>query len=232
MIQIDIFELIIGLFSGLSQEQISVAKIVYDVIVQGIGLLSLICSLISFQMKKRSAIMVLQMAANLLFSLQLVLLGAITGALLDLISFVRTLIFSFRDKYKWASVPVWPIMFVVTMIATGILTYDRWYSFLAIMGSVLSTIALWMRDGKKIRLISLAVGPCWFVYNLIAGSYTGAINEVIAVTSIIIGIVRHDIKRKPKTGGSEKVCEEAFPSHTDAQDEEEPTQGNTEQVNN
>ena len=202
MIQIDIFELVIGLFSGLTEEKIATMKIVYGITVQGIGLLSLVCSLASFQMKKRGAIMKLQMTASLLFSLQLVLLGAITGACLDLISFVRTLIFSYRDKHKWASVHVWPIAFVSVMIITGIITYDSWYSFLAIAGSVLSTVALWMRDGKKIRLVSLVVGPCWFVYNMIAGSYTGAINEVIAVISIIVGIIRHDIKRTPKKAES------------------------------
>ena len=202
MIQIDIFELVIGLFSGLTEEKIATVKIVYGITVQGIGLLSLVCSLASFQMKKRGAIMKLQMTASLLFSLQLVLLGAITGACLDLISFVRTLIFSYRDKHKWASVPVWPIAFISVMIITGIITYDSWYSFLAIAGSVLSTVALWMRDGKKIRLVSLVVGPCWFVYNMIAGSYTGAINEVIAVISIIVGIIRHDIKRTPKKAES------------------------------
>lgn len=200
MIQIDIFELFTGLFDGLSEERLATLRVVYDVTVQGIGLLSLLCSLASFQMKKRGGIMRLQMSASLLFSLQLLLLGAITGACLDLISFIRTLIFSYRDKRKWASSPVWPILFVAAMTVTGILTYNVPYSFLAILGSVLSTVALWMRDGRKIRLISLAVGPCWFIYNILAGSYTGAINEVIAVISIIVGIVRHDIKRAPKDG--------------------------------
>ena len=198
MIQIDVFAYLLGLFGDISAERAEALRLAYDITLQGIGLLSLICSLISFQMKRRGAIMVFQMAASLLFSLQLFLLGAVTGACLDLISFVRTLIFSFRDKYKWASVRVWPIMFIITMIATGILTWDRWYSFLAIMGSVLSTVALWMRNGKGIRFVSLAVGPCWFIYNMIAGSYTGAINEVIAVPYIILGIIRHDVKFKRK----------------------------------
>ena len=201
MITVDVFEIIIGLFSGLCEEDIATARVIYGIVVQGIGLVSLVCSLASFQMNRRGAIMKLQMAASLLFSLQLLLLGAVTGACLDLISFARTLVFSLRDRHKWASSPLLPITFVGIMIGTGILTYNSWYSFLAIAGSVLSTVALWMREGRHIRLISLAVGPCWFIYNILAGSYTGAINEVIAVTSIIVGIIRHDIKRRPRGEG-------------------------------
>ena len=45
-------------------------------------------------------------------------------------------------------------------------------------------------------MISLFVGPCWLVYNLIHGAYTGAVNEALAMTSIIIGMIRYDIIRK------------------------------------
>lgn len=172
----------------------------YDIFVQAIGAVSLICSLLSFQQKKRSHIMLLQMTASLLFSGQLLLLGAVTGACVDFISFIRTLVFAGRDKYKWANSPAWLGIFLVAMIGTGILTWDDMSSLLAILGSCLSTIALWMKEGKHIRRVSLLVGPCWIVYCWIHGSYTGLLNEVIAMISILIGIFRLDIKRKsPET---------------------------------
>ena len=80
------------------------------------------------------------------------------------------------------------------MVASGIYTYENGWSLLPIAGSVLSTVALWMKDPKKIRLISLLVGPCWIVYNLVHGAHTGALNEVLAMSSIILGLVRHDRK--------------------------------------
>ena len=50
-----------------------------NIIAQCIGVLGLICSLASFQMKKRRHIMALQMTASLSFSAQLFLLGAVAG---------------------------------------------------------------------------------------------------------------------------------------------------------
>ena len=84
------------------------------------------------------------------------------------------------------------------MIVTGIFTWTNWWDILPILGSILSTIALWMKSEKKIRLISLSVGPCWLIYNLVKGAWSGALNEILAMLSIIIGYLRNDVKRNNK----------------------------------
>lgn len=162
-----------------------------EIFAQIVGTVGLVASLLSFQQKKRRNIMLFQMSASLMFSTQLFMLGAITGGCLDMISFVRTLIFANNGK-KWASSRWWLVFFIVVMIGTGILTWDNAWSILPMIGAILSTLALWMKNETHIRLISLLVGPCWLVYNLIHGAYTGALNEVLAMTSIVIGLLRFD----------------------------------------
>lgn len=169
-----------------------------NIIAQCIGVLGLICSLASFQMKKRQHIMALQMTASLSFSAQLFLLGAVAGGCVDLISFIRTLVFSQNGK-KWASSPIWLALFAAAMVFSGVLTYKTAWDLLPIAGSVLSTVALWMKEERKIRLISLAVGPCWLIYNLVCGAWSGALNEVLAMTSIAVGLWRNDRKQRDKT---------------------------------
>jgi len=169
-----------------------------NTIAQIIGVFGLICSLLSFQMKKRKWIMAFQMTASLSFSTQLFLLGATTGGCVDMISFIRTLIFSQNGK-KWASSPLWLYVFIFLMIVTGILTWQNAWDLLPIAGSILSTVALWMKKEKNIRLISLTVGPCWLVYNLVKGAWSGALNEVLAMTSIVIGLIRNDTGKKNET---------------------------------
>ena len=166
----------------------------YDIFVQAVGFVSLICSLLSFQQKKRIHCLLLQMAASLTLSAQLLMLGAVTGACLDFISFIRTLLFSYRDKYKWANSPFWLVFFVLLMIVVGIFTWDNIFSLLVIMCTCLSTVALWMKESKYIRRVSLLAGPCGFVYCLVNGSYSGALTEAIAVASILIGMFRLDRK--------------------------------------
>lgn len=169
-----------------------------EIAAQVVGLAGLICSLLSMQQKERKRILLLQMFASALFCTQLFMVGAITGGCIDFISFVRTVIFS-QNSRKWASSPVWLGVFILAMIGTGILTWQDAWSLLPIAGSILSTVAMWMKNGKQIRLISLFVGPCWLIYNLIHGAYTGALNELLAMASIVIGMLRHDLRRKPTT---------------------------------
>ena len=170
----------------------------WNTIAQIVGVFGLICSLLSFQMKNRKWIMAFQMTASLSFSAQLFMLGAITGGCVDMISFIRTMIFSQNGK-KWASSPVWLYVSLVIMAITGALTWQNAWDLLPIAGSMLSTVALWMKSEKKIRLISLTVGPCWLVYNLVKGAWSGALNEVLAMTSIVIGLLRNDIRKTDKT---------------------------------
>ena len=159
------------------------------------GLAAIVCSLLSFQMKKRRTIMAFQMAASLLSSLSLFLAGTVVGGCLDFIAFIRTLIFSNNGK-KWASSPLWLFGFCALMIGTGILTWESAWSVLPIIGSVLSTVALWMKKEKHIRMLSFLSGPCWLVFNLFRGTFAGALNEVLAMSSIVIGLIRHDRKKQ------------------------------------
>ena len=85
---------------------------------------------------------------------------------------------------------------MLVLIVAGIVTWKNIYSIFPIIGSLLSTLALWMKTSKKIRLFSLFSGPCWLIYNIVNGAYSAAVNELIAMTSIIIGMVRYDIGKK------------------------------------
>lgn len=93
-----------------------------NIAAQIVGVVGISFSLLSFQFAKRKYIMLFQMLASLSFSMQLFMVGAITGGCLDLISFVRTLIFSNNEK-KWAKSNIWLFAFIVQMIAAGFYTW-------------------------------------------------------------------------------------------------------------
>ena len=159
---------------------------------QAIGALALILSLISFQMKERRTILFFQMLASLSCAVSLIMLGGIAGGILDVIAFSRTLVFSLSDRYRWAGSKICLFSYFAIIILVGILTWESGSiaTLFAIVGTLLSTLALFMRSERNIRLISLLVGPCWIAYNLIYSSCFGILNELIAMTSIIIALLR------------------------------------------
>ena len=170
---------------------------IHNPLAQAIGCLALILSLISFQMKTRSRILFFQMLASLSCATSLIMLGGIAGGLLDVVAFSRTLIFSLGDKYAWARNKLWLPFYFVLIIAVGVITWERGsiVTLFAILGTLLSTVALYMKREKHMRIISLFVGPCWIAYNLIYASCFGILNEIIAMTSIAVALWRMREKR-------------------------------------
>lgn len=168
-------------------------------VAQAIGFLSLVLSLVSFQMKTRTQILIFQCMASLSCAVSLIMLGGIAGGILDVVAFSRTLVFSLADRYKWAKCKLWLPFYIILIIAVGIITWDPTGigTLFAIAGTLLSTVALYQKSERLMRIISLFVGPCWIIYSLIYSSAFGALNEIIAMTSLIIALVR---LRKVDTG--------------------------------
>ena len=168
-----------------------------EAISQVIGFVGTIVSFIIFQQNKRSRIIGLQILSTSLFTVHYILLGAFTGAALNLIAVTRSIVFYNNDK-KWAKSPAWLWFYIVVSVVASVLTWENWYSILPAIALVLTTIANWMKSETKIRLISFPNSPCWLIYNAITGSVAGVVTECIVMTSLIIGIIRYDILKKEK----------------------------------
>ena len=179
-------------FLILAYEELAFAMI-HNPLAQAIGFLSLALSLISFQMRTRGKILFFQMLASLSCAVSLIMLGGIAGGLLDVIAFSRTVVFSLADRFTWARNILWLPFYFALIITAGILTWEKGsiVTLFAILGTLLSTLALYMKSEKKLRIISLFVGPCWIAYNLIYASCLGILNEIIAMTSIVIALIRN-----------------------------------------
>lgn len=93
------------------------------VIAEVIGIIGIICSILSFQCSQRKNVMLFQVFASLMFCTQLFLVGAVTGACLDSINFFRSLFFSI-DK-KWAKSNWWLALFILFLLAAGIATWAK-----------------------------------------------------------------------------------------------------------
>ena len=169
-------------------------------VAQAIGFLSLVLSLVSFQMKTRSQILIFQCMASLSCAVSLIMLGGIAGGILDVVAFSRTLVFSLADRYRWAKCKLWLPFYIVIIIAVGIITWDPTGigTLFAIAGTLFSTVALYQKSERLMRIISLFAGPCWIIYSLIYSSAFGVLNEIIAMTSLIIALIR---LRNVDTGG-------------------------------
>lgn len=76
----------------------------------------------------------------------------------------------------------------------SIFTWAGLKSILIAIAKVLSTFAYGSKNTAFVRVMILLTSTSWFVYNLIVRSYAGCVCELFTICSIIVGILRFDLK--------------------------------------
>ena len=168
-----------------------------DIIIQLIGFLGIIASIIAFQFKKHKTILFFRMLSEFIFAVQYFLLGAYTGMITDLIGCVRNIVFTKQiDKNKKTTVST--AFFSLLFLAFGIVFWEGPKSILVIIAKILSTIAYGNKNPAVVRAVIFITSSSWFIYNYFVFSIAGMLCEAFTLISLIIGIVRLDIMPKMK----------------------------------
>jgi hypothetical protein len=133
------------------------------------------------------------MGASLLWTVHFFLLGAVTGASMNLIDAGKCFVF-YRNKPTKRNRRLLWFFISMAMVATA-LTWQGIISLLPLSGSVIGSIAYWQKKPKIIRRLAFMTSPPWLIYNVISGSYPGIAVEILIMGSNLVGQYRFDFKR-------------------------------------
>ena len=155
---------------------------------QILGLLAVATFLLSYQQKKRRNIILLNVISRLMYIVQYCLLGAFSGAVLDILGAASSVIAARQfSRCKWLVL----LAVDAVIVAAGLLLYENVYSLCAILGVLLQTGAFWLQDERKIRWVSLVGAPFWLVYNFASQAYGSALGDALTIGSIAIAMLRY-----------------------------------------
>lgn len=163
-----------------------------NIIVQLIGGLGIVASVISFQCKKHNSILFFRTLCEFIFAIQYFLLGAYTGMATNLIGCVRNVIFTkqvSKNKKTTVSTAVFSILFLVF----GLVFWQGPISILIIVAKVLSTIAYGNKNTTFVRGVIFTTSVAWLTYDYCVLSIAGVLCEAFTLISLIVGIIRLDI---------------------------------------
>ena len=169
---------------------------------QIIGLTAVVLFLLSYQMKTRGGIIAMNLTSRILYIVQYLLLGAISGAVLDVLGSLASVVAQNREKtfikkhLRAVIISIDAIMVIAGVIICII--NQSLLDLLPIAGVLLHTSAFWLTDERKIRLVSLTGSPFWFVYNFASRAYGSAAGDLFTMVSIIIAMIKY---RKVKNNG-------------------------------
>ena len=149
----------------------------------------------------------MQLIGSSLFFVNYFLIGAWVGALLNVLSMLRAIVYWKRelfraDKIIWvyaiclADIAVYVMSF--TVFGTEPLLENFLVELLPVAGIMLTTVSFYLGDARRVRFIGLFNAPLWLTYNIIVFTVGGIVCEAVGLCSIVIGILRYDIRKKTK----------------------------------
>ena len=176
-----------------------------EIIAQAVGIVAMCLFVLSYQQKNAKSIIAWQMIGAALFIVNFFMLGEYLGALLNLICFVRAILFLLKKKLHTDSVG-WLIGFAVVYIASYVLTFTVFGSeptvpnFILqccpVVGVLFQHLGLRNEDTKKIRAFCLVGSAAWLIFNCFVGSIGAILCESFNIISIIVAFIRFN--RAPK----------------------------------
>ncbi len=175
-----------------------------DIIAQVIGILAMAMNILSYQQKKQSGVIAVQMVGASLFAIHFWMLGAMVGALLNVVAAVRALIFYYK-KQLHADHIAWTVGFEVVYFVCYALTFTVFgkaptlpnliLEFLPVIGMTALMLGYRAKSAGAIRRFGLISSPAWLIYNVVNLSIGAICCETVSILSIVIGMLRLDKKK-------------------------------------
>lgn len=157
---------------------------------QGFAFLTAVLTFFSYQVKKHNTLLAMQTMAVVCSTLGYLILGVYTGFATNAICLVRNIVFYFNGKKEHPQ-KFWAYIFAVLVGAGGFFAWQGAKSLLMIIALVINTLALSVDNVQFLRKSILLTSSMLGAYNIICGVYGGILNEAIAITSSVIGLIRY-----------------------------------------
>lgn len=133
------------------------------------------------------------MVSEIVFAIQYFIMGAYTGAWMDLVSGGRNFLFYKLVQKGKSTLPV-IIGFSFLIVFLGVVSWVGPLSLLPMIAKVISTVSYGMKNEKLLRYITLPSCILWIVYNFTVGGWEALIGDFLSLGSIIIAIYKFDLR--------------------------------------
>lgn len=169
-------------------------------IAQVLGIIGMTMNILSYQGKRQRSVILMQLVGAGFFTVNMLLLGAYSGTILNALGIFRALVYA--NKEKWRNIKIWNIIFficygisyvaVFTLFAKPITFGNLLLELLPTSAMVVSTISFSRKNAADIRKFAWFVSPAWLIYDALVLSIGGVICEAISLISILTAALRLD----------------------------------------
>lgn len=157
---------------------------------QTLGLLICLISGGSYLLRRKDRYLLAQIAANLLFCAQYLLLGAYSGVVGNVISLAKYSVF-YTNARRDRKNPRWHLwLFCGLSVVLGVWVLDGWHTYIPMVVAVIFTFAVWQDNPIVLRGIAVVCNALWVVFNLVVGAYVSAVYSGVELVIALVTMIR------------------------------------------
>lgn len=165
------------------------------ILAQICGAIALILMVIGVQFKTKEKIIMCNILANIVVTIEYFLLGALTGGVISITNTIRCIVFYLFKKKDMKPSLIVLIIFEIMAVLSGSISWQNMWSIIPIIVTVIYTYGLWQDNIKIIRITTGIVGLGWTVYDIVVKAYVDALQKTSQLISAIISLFK-DRKKK------------------------------------
>ena len=129
--------------------------------------------------KDKAKILLLQILQLGMQTVSMILLGAIPGAISNVLSCIRNYL-CYKDVFTW---PVKIVLIVISFVLTVVFNNQGLLGYLPFAVCTVYVLLMDMKDEIKFKLLVTLTFVPWVVYYLVIKSYTGALFAAITIVT-------------------------------------------------
>lgn len=161
-----------------------------ELVGQIFGWIAVVLAFISYQCKEHKTVLIVQTLLSTSLCISYFFLGAYSGLLLNIICILRNFII-YKKNLKIFSYKFWPYLLAGVMVIAGAFSWQGPISLLMIIALAVNTVFLYFPNVQNLRKSIIVTSTLVIIYDVFFEVWGGAVNELIAITSSIIGIYRY-----------------------------------------
>ena len=159
------------------------------IIGQILGIAATAVTFLSYQTNTKKQVLLIQTVATALTCASYFFLGASSGLVLNIVCIFRNFAF-YHQKERTMANYVSAGLFAGVMVILGVMSWQAWFSLLLIVALAANTVFLSIGNPQLLRKSILVTSSLVIVYNCFVLSIGGIANELLAIISSVIGILR------------------------------------------
>ncbi|MBQ7340032.1 MAG: YgjV family protein [Clostridia bacterium] len=173
-----------------------------------IGFVAVALLIISYQFNSKNKVIFFYATSTTLYIFQYFFLGAFEGVYTEIFAVLISIVAGYQTKefikkHKKLIIFMLYVLFfvgglIVIFTTKEITLINVAFGIVPIIANTAQTSAFWMKNEKIMRIVSLAGAPLWLIYNVFTLSIFPAVGNIFMICSIIISIIRYDVKKESK----------------------------------